>query len=193
MKGKSIIYRLVTVFILSASIAGCQARQAGPIQPPLVGDEAKVEVIKWQTVFKTNWMATAFIIAIVLGVISGLNGLKMGWSIVIACGAGLYLSASYQAFAAHAWLPVTVAAVGIIASGGFVFWSIFKDKEAIKDIVKGGEVFKTAAGKLLGYPDGKVENLFDESQREIQTPATQKIVTKAKKKIGRRVKKEIEV
>ena len=87
------------------------------------------EIVRLKTIYKTNWLASVLIVAIVLGILATLNGFKAGITIVIASIGGLYCLAAYQTFASHPYWPLIMAISGLLIAGGAVVYSLFiKDK-----------------------------------------------------------------
>ena len=106
-------------------LPGCASPQR------IIGDDGPVtkEIIRLKTIYKTNWLASVLIVAVVLGILATLNGFKAGITIVIAAIGGLYCLAAYQTFASHPYWPLIMAVSGLIIAAGAVVYSLFiKDK-----------------------------------------------------------------
>ena len=124
-KKSIIIVTMMAILFVTLMVSGCGSQYA-------IGDgdgPVTKEIIRLQTIYKTNWLASVLIVAIVLGAIATLNGFKAGITIVIASIGGLYCLAAYQTFASHPYWPLIMAISGLLIAGGAVVYSLFiKDK-----------------------------------------------------------------
>jgi hypothetical protein len=90
----------------------------------------------WRVVVKTDWVTTACLIGVVIGIFAFLNGQKVGLAIVGACSAGLFMGIAMHRFAV--WFAVC-GLIGSIASG---LASVLANKKAVTQLVQGVENVK---------------------------------------------------
>ena len=86
------VITLLVLVVITALMCGCQAKKKTdtPIDTSRLSEEGTIAAItekikteiKYKTIFemvyKTNWLATACIIAILVGFFAGLKGIKTG-------------------------------------------------------------------------------------------------------------------
>lgn len=167
-----VIAVFLIIFILTC-VEGCGwgFKHDDPIPPP---ETPKQKF--FQTVEKTDWLATAAIIGIAASAFAFLNGSKIGIAGMVSCFIALSMTLATSRYG-H-----IMAICGLIGSFGLMIYSIVTKDKALKEIVIGGERVKSMS------PENK-EN-FKVLQGVTQSPSTSKIVTKVKKQLGYEEMKE---
>ncbi len=168
---------LLLVLVL-AGLFGCAAKEpeieTTPLSEVATLDLAKAKII-YKEVFKTNWLATAFVLCIAVGVLMITQRLKLGWGLAAMGGAGLYVLTAYQYVATHPLIPAIVAGLGLVAGVGWLLWRLFVKGRATAEIVKGVEHFK---GRITSL--GDANNFLRSSLNETESKSTKKIVKEIK-------------
>ena len=191
---------VVLVLAVVAAIVGCQAKAkktGTPIDTSRLSEEGTITAITekikteikyktiYETVRKTNWLATACIIAVLVGLFAGLKGIKTGWVVMAVGGAGLLVIPSYQRFATHEWLPdVSAVVIGLIGAA----WALlyikreYIDKRAFREVVETAEITKTSLTE-----DSREQIFGDDGVADaIQKEPTRKKVEKVRDELKKR-------
>ena len=117
-----------------------------------------------------SWVQGILIIGIVGSIFACFNGAaKIGVPLLISSLVGFGLT---SALIVYAKLVATLSLIGGITLCGY---TIYIKSKALREIVKGGEILKTL--------DDKVKELFKQTQDNVQTDTTKKIVEKIQKGI----------
>ena len=176
-----IIIVILVAFLLSG-IFGCailQSKKPVPIIPPEI--LAKPTVQLWQAAKESNWLVTISIIGIGVGIFIIFKGKEWGMGLIISCCAILFVTLAVARFA---WW---MALGGLIGSIGILYISILSKNKALRQIVKGGELFKknVKSRNKINYKEA-----FNNAQIKAQkSKSTSKLVKKIKTKL--KVKGEI--
>jgi len=157
---------LILIFLIAyvfLCISGCQILQPRPQPLPKTHTEVLIN-----TAMKTNWLVTISIIGCALAAAAFLNGNKMALPLLIGCLTCLGMSLAVIRYA-------TLIALGSLLAGGGVFiYSVFLKDRALKEIIKGGQIFKSFGREKTIAQD------FNLVQQDAQSKATQKLVKKVK-------------
>ncbi len=168
--------------LLIAWLAGCAAKEPMPEPAPLpAGDVLDLEKAKiiYKEVFKTNWLATAFILCIAVGVLMITQRLKLGWGLAAMGGAGLYALTAYQYVATHPLIPAIVAGVGLVAGAGWLLWRLFVKDRATAEVVMGIQRWRNRS-RRKSFEEANLKTALNETQ----SPSTKKIVKEIKERNG---------
>lgn len=166
-----VIIAVIVVSILVV-LSGCASTPIIEVPPPTQ--------VLYETVLKTNWLATAAIIGIAISAFTFLNGNKAGIAGMVACFIALTMTLAVARYAQ--WLAIG----GLTGSIGLMIYSIFVKDRALEEIVKGGQEVKDVLleHSLTKPPDDyTIKGTFNGVQKYNQSSQTTKLVKKIKKGI----------
>jgi len=167
---------LLCIVGLITLIAGCSIFQHAPKQQETIVPASPAQQM-WKVVAKSNWVVTICLLGFGGGLFTFFNGKpKLGLAIVFSCVGTLFFGLAIHRF------PTWMAMIGLIGSVAGVAASILMRRQALIEIIKGGQVFK----KEFEH-DAKE---FNEKQKQEQSPTTQKLVKQIKSDL--KLKGEIE-
>ena len=153
----------VILFLLAVAICCCAIGcNLVPQQPDNYMPEDPANII-YRTVEKTNWLVTLSILGVGAGFFAFLNGGSKGIQVMAACLAVLCLTLGVIRYST--W----IAFFGAVSAVGMVTYTVYIKNKALKEIVAGGEKFKSDT-----WDDATKD--FLESQAQNQSPTTKKIV-----------------
>ena len=163
--GITMIVLMVLLFL--SSLTGCTAAQGDNVVTiPTAGEQL------WKAAKSSNWLVTLSIVGIAASVFATLNGSKTGIAGIAACSVSLFMALAVARFA---WWMALFGAGG---STALVAASIIARKNALVEIIKGGQKFKTATS--IGLLEPQVNDCFNRVQNRTQSAPTQKIVQEIK-------------
>jgi len=133
------MYKYIVICLILILLSGCVSSTMSR-RPVLEKSVSNSMQLIQNTVKSSDWLMSAFLIAIVLGVFSGFNGLKTGWCAAGASLLGLILkSAMTQTWVYWSLGVLLIAGVLLVAA------SILMRKRALVEIIKGVQRLKEAA------------------------------------------------
>lgn len=157
---------LLLMAAMALSLYGCSS--VLKTEPPTIKDR-----IIYETITEHNWLVTAAILGVGAGFFSFLNGHSIGLKIIATCLVVLSLVIS---IATHwQW----IALIATLFSVGFMAYTILIKHKALREIIKGIEEYKSVSPDIVA--DNAIFVLKNNLQN-IQSPTTEKIVTKLKGK-----------
>lgn len=160
---------LLVIFSMVGLITGCHYAQPKPEPIPVTPPDPIVKVIH-----STDWFMSLMMIATVVSLFAGLNGLKMGWAGVLACGGGLALKAALSSVYVF-WICGLLFVVCLVLAT----FSILIKNKALREIVTGVQVIRNSV------PPEQKETMSTILSSE-QTDYTKKLVTKVKTVLKRK-------
>jgi len=165
---------LVMMLIVAVILMGCGSslKSGSDVIDKLPTDGVQA---LWRVVVKTDWVTTACLIGVVIGIFAFLNGQKVGLAIVGACSAGLFMGMAMHRFAT--WFAVC-GLIGSIASG---LASVLANKKAMAQLVQGIQNIKNTDVAWLTIHKSKINGIMSDAQdkdtmkKVIETKAALKI------------------
>jgi len=180
---KYIKFLTVIVFSLCLFIVGCQ--QSEIVEGPIVGPPAPhVPQVVIETVKEMNWLNVAGILGIGISVAAGAMGWRNFMAGVLGCGSILGLALFVERVKLIPQLYVDILALILIVGVGLlVILSIYKrvkalkvKDQALKEIIKGGDLFKKALKDRKELTMDTVMYDFICAHDSVQNPGTKAIV-----------------
>jgi len=165
---KFLFWVALTIFIISIVTMLTSCNSLG-YRPPV--NNADTSSIIRETIYKTDWLTSMFLLSIVLSIFVGLNGVKAGWLGAIAAYCGLLLKMAIS----NTWLWVAAGIFFLVMAGVAVFTVFIKNK-ALKEIISNIQIFKDK------FPKELATHLLKEELNE-QSSTTKKLVKKVKEKL----------
>jgi len=162
---------IVGVFLF---LTGCHKEI---ITPTIITVPGPAEIL-YKTVVKTNWLATASLIGIVVSVFALLNGSKMGLAGIGASCAGLFLTLAVARFAF--WLAI----VGLVGSIAIGLWSVFIKTRALTEIIEGIQAIKNRYKDVSYISPAAFKVQANTILANHQSDSTVKIVETTKEKLN---------
>jgi hypothetical protein len=163
---KGVLNRLIHLTILPslpiALLAGCAYTQ------PLPSTHGPVEILQ-SVIHSTDWISSLLLIGVVLGVFTGMNGLKVGWMGVVASTVGLLVKSALSVTWVYWWCGFTLVAVMLAAVA-----SIILKNHALREIITGVQDVKSAVGPELD------KGAVNETLAAAQSKTTKRLVHKHK-------------
>jgi len=121
------------------------------------------------TIYKTDWLTSIFLLSVVLSIFVGLNGVEAGWLGAIAAFCGLLLKMAIT----NTWLWVA-AGIFFLVMAGIAVFTVFIKNKALKEIISNVQIFKDK------FPKEIATHLLKKELDE-QSSTTKKLVKKVKK------------
>ena len=127
----------------------------------------------WKAAKNSNWLITISILGIAAGAFAFLNGSKIGLPCIGASCISLFMALAVARFST--WMAI----FGLIGSLAAVCISVLVKNQAVKEIVTGGQDFKT----IDFEPHMDINEIFNGFQQNVQSKSTQKLVQNVKSKL----------
>jgi len=163
---KFLFWVALTIFVISIVIILTSCNILGH-KPP--ADNIVPPDIVMNTIYKTDWLTSIFLLSIVLSIFVGLNGVKAGWLGAIAAFCGLLLKMAIS----NTWLWVAAGIFFLVMAGVAVF-TVFIKNRALKEIISGVQKYKNLC---IEVPESLKDKLYKQSK------STRQIVKKVKEKL----------
>jgi len=164
----AIIILAFLVLYVIVCISGCQQayRKPEPERPPTYFE---IHIVK-----HLNWMVLVSIVGVALGIAAMLNGAKYAVPLIVGCLGSLGLSIAVATYSKY------IAIYAFIVAGVVFIYSVFLKDRALKEIVTGGENFKSKC--LLPAPTENyaAKEMFKRAHNNVQSKTTQQMVKKIK-------------
>jgi hypothetical protein len=165
-KGRVIVY-LASLIVVSLLTSSCirEYQHAGKDILPAI-----------TTIRSTDWLMSGFLLAIVLGVFAGLNGIKAGWLGAVASFVGLLVKAALSQTWVYWWL-------GCILVGGALatIASVLLKNKALRELITSVQCLRQTEW------DGKTHKAeMTEVLQDLQSKPTQRLVLREKVKLKER-------
>lgn len=165
-----IIIALTALLIAGIFTSGCALLQQQQRKDTLVVAPSP-GVQMWQAAKNSNWIVTISILGIAGGIFATLNGQKWGMAVVVSCCVSLFMSLAVARFAW--WMAIC----GLSGSIGLCAVSILSKKQALIEIIRGGQRFKEEQLKVKTVDLAESFNIYQACN---QSKSTQKIVQNIK-------------
>lgn len=174
---KFIFWVALTLFIIAMvtlSISCSSLRY----KPPAKTNDIPDVIIN--TIYKTDWLTSIFLLSIVLSIFIGLNGVKAGWLGAAAAFCGLLLKMAIT----NTWLWIAAGIFFLVIAGIAVF-TVFVKSRALKEIIIGVQKIKTqnhVYNDNNGYAQLNTVGV-NKTLASTQSKSTKQIVKKVKEKL----------
>ncbi len=154
-------YLIVLLLIL---VSGCISESARNVP----ATNPTTQQIISQTISSTDWLFSLLMIGAVIGVFSGLNGMKVGWAATASCIAGLFLKAALSSTWVY-WFCGLLFVGSILAALASILWK----NKSVKELILSCQYMKQAV------PDEqRVRDIFS-----LQSKDTKSLVNTIKAKM----------
>jgi len=160
-----LLWALIVFLLLSVSGCSVLGGSTPDPMPELTPGQSITKAIE-----HTNWLVTLAVIGAGAGFFAFLNGNGVGLKLIAACLVIISLTLMIS------WAAKWIAVVGIVGSVGLLIYTIWTKNKAIKEVVRGNELFMGEQGRMYG-------SSMITCQKSAQSPSTKKIVDDTIKKI----------
>jgi hypothetical protein len=151
--------------ILMIFLSGCASFPTHENLPDVI--HTPTQQIIYESIKSTDWLLSLLMVGCVLGIFSGLNGMKTGWAGVAACVGGIVLKAALSSTYVY-WLCGALFIGCVLAAIASILWK----NKAIAEIIIGTNKLKNDVGNSVTIVDAN-KVLSDEQSKDTRALVNQ--------------------